>query len=271
MQKWREFLFLLVTRFFQDLVAVRAASLAFTTLLSIVPLFIFIFYLLSFFPILSQASAELERLILTHFIANSATLILTQLHTFVANVHHLSWLNIIALAFTAWLLIFNIVDAVNGVWRVKMSGFSAISLMIYWVALSLLPIIFAFILLFVSYLMSLPLFSTVSQFSFFQYFLWFFLPCVLEWLTFSLFHFLMPSCVVRWRYAMMAGFITTIAFEIAKWGFVQYVYYFPTYQLLYGALASIPIFFLWVFLVWLIIITSALICHLIQKMYEKYE
>ena len=70
---------------------------------------------------------------------------------------------------------------------------------------------------------------------------------------------------MRWRYAAIVGFITTIAFEIAKWGFVEYIRYFPTYHLVYGALASIPIFFIWVFLVWLIIIAGALLCCLLQK------
>ncbi|MDP1573571.1 MAG: YihY family inner membrane protein [Coxiellaceae bacterium] len=269
MQKINSFFRVFIRRFFEDLVAVRAASLAFTTLLSIVPLFIFIFYLLSFFPTLTAAGNQLEKLIVTHFVANSAHAILDQLRAFLANVQHLSWLNMVALAFTSWLLIFNMVDAVNGVWHVKMTKFSALALIFYWIVLSVLPIIFALLLLASSYLMSLPIVSIVEKTSFVQALLLIVLPLLLEWLTFSLFHFLMPSCVVQWRYAAIAGLTTTIAFELAKSGFVQYLRYFPTYQLVYGALASIPIFFIWVFLTWLIIIASALLCDLLQKSAKK--
>ena len=265
MKKFHLFFILFIQRFFEDLVAVRAASLAFTTLLSIVPLFIFIFYILSFFPVLTSTGHELERLIVTHFVVNSATAILHQLHAFLNNVQHLSWLNIMSLAFIAWLLIFNIVDAVNGVWGAKMTGFSALTLFFYWLVLSILPVIFGFILLVSSYVTSAPFFLKISAMSCIQKVLFAFLPFFLEWLTFSLFHFLMPSCIVRWRYAAIVGFITTIAFEIAKWGFVEYIRYFPTYHLVSGALASIPIFFIWVFLVWLIIIAGALLCCLLQK------
>lgn len=264
----RKFLRELIVRFFEDLIPTRAASLAFTTLLSIVPLFIFIFYLLTFFPALTNASQELERIIFTHFVASSATQILNHLHEFVANVHHLSWINIMALGFIALLLIYNVVGAINGVWRVQMTGFSAIAMFVYWVVLGILPIFFAFLLLLSSYLVSLPFLLKITQFSALQKMFIVLFPFLVEWIAFSLFHYLTPSCKVLWRFAVIAGLVTTIAFDLAKWGFVQYIHYFPTYQLFYGALAVIPIFFVWVFLVWMIMITGALICHLLQKKAE---
>ena len=261
-----KFFRLLTRRFFEDLIAVRAASLAFTTLLSIVPLIIFIFYILSFFPMLHHEGKELENFVVTHFVANSANSILQELRQFVSqDVHKLSWLNVSALAFIGLLLIFNTVDAVNGVWRVKMTGFSAISLIFYWMVLIIAPIIFSVLLLVSSYLMSLPMLSRITHASVIAKPMPLIFPFLIEWLTFTLFNWVTPSCRVFWRPALIAGFITTVLFEVAKWGFVEYFYYFPTYQLVYGTLAIIPIFFVWVFLTWLIIIMCALICHLLQK------
>lgn len=237
-----------VQRFFEDLVTVRAASLAFTTLLSIVPLMIFIFYLLSFFPILSQAGQLLEAFVITHFVASSASSILKESSLFIANTEHLSWLNIAALAFISFWLIFNVVDAINGVWRVKMNTASFLSLILHWIVFSLLPIIFGFLL-------------AVSTSMKYVTSLWW----VFEWMLFSCFHWAMPSCKVQWRYAMAAGFVTTAAFECTKYGFVEYVHHFSNYQIIYGALASIPVFFVWIFLSWLIIIAGALLCHLLQQ------
>lgn len=269
MRKLWEWLIVFFKAFFQELIPMRAASLAFTTLLSVVPLFIFIFYIFSYFPMLSTASRELEQYIVMNFVANSAEMILQQMHAFVSRIQHLSWLDVASLASIAVLLIYNIVDTVNSIWHVKMNGLSIIALIMYWIALSILPVIFAFLLLVSSYLKTLALFSAIEKTSFWQSVVFREFPWVLEWMTFSLFQYLMPSCRVRWRYAVIAGFITTVAFEIAKWGFVQYIHYFPTYQLFYGALAGIPIFFLWVFLVWLIIIGGALICRLLHLPFSK--
>jgi len=265
MDPFIRFFRLLVMRFIADSVSTRAASLAFTTLLSIVPLAMFIFYLLSFFPVLSHPGAEMEQLIITHLVPNSASMVIQQLNIFVANVKDLSWLNIISLAIIAGLLVFNIITTVNVMWQVKMTELSTLSLLVYWMILGILPVIFAFILFFSSYLKTLSFFSVLSPFDFFVHVFYIFSPWLLEWITFSLFHYLIPSCYVRWRYAFIGGLITTVAFELAKFGFVAYLRYFPTYQLFYGALAVIPIFFVWVFLVWMIIITAALICHLLQK------
>lgn len=253
-----------LTRFFDDLIPTRAASLAFTTLLSIVPLMIFIFYVLSFFPQLQSAAKSIEQFILQHFIAGSATAISHQLQNFIVNVHVMSWINVTALASVALLLIFNMVDAVNGVWHVKMTGYSALSLILYFFAWLIAPIVFAILLLISSYITSLPLLSHVAHLTFVKRPILFVFPSLIEWLAFTLFHWIMPSCRVQFRYALIAGLITMILFEIAKWGFVQYLHYFPTYQLIYGALATIPIFFLWVFLTWMIIIVGALICHLLH-------
>lgn len=265
MQRIVRFFCVFTRRFFQDLVATRAASLAFTTLLSIVPLIIFIFYILSFFPALQQAGQQLENFVITHFIANSANAILQQLHLFVSkDVHTISWINIVALAFVGLLMIFNIVDAVNGVWHVKMTGFSALSLIFYWIILIIAPLVFAVLLLFSPYLFSLPFFAHFNETAFIHQYTLFFFPCLIEWITFTLFHWLMPSCRVKLRFAAIAGLITAVLFEIAKWGFVLYLKYFPTYELIYGALSTIPIFFLWVFLTWLIIIAGALVCQMLQ-------
>lgn len=265
MQKLNQFLKLFFIRFFSDLCPTRAASLTFTTLLSIVPLAIFIFYLLSFFPALQMAGGQLEQFILQHFVASSATALSMQLHDFVVRMHTLSWAMVISLISIGLLMIFNIVSAVNGVWHVRMHRDSAIVFVLSLVTLCVGPIVFSILLLASSYLTSLPLFSHAAQMNWIRGPFDSLLPMIIEWVAFSFFHWSMPSCRVNIRYALIAGLITTVLFEIAKWCFVAYFHYFPTYQILYGALASIPIFFLWVYISWLIIIAGVLICQLLQS------
>jgi membrane protein len=264
MRKWISFLKTLTLRFFSDQCPMRAASLTFTTLLSIVPLVIFIFYILSFFPALHSAGKQIEQFIVHNFVASSATVISQQLQDFVNQAHILSWTTIISLVFFAVLLIFNIVSAVNGVWHVTFHRDSLISFTVYLIALIIAPVIFAILLLFSSYLSSLPLLSHVVEIDVVRKPFLSISPFLIEWIVFSLFHWMIPSCRVFFRFAVISGLITAVLFEIAKWGFVLYFHYFSTYQLVYGALAAIPIFFIWIYVSWMIIMVGVLICQLLQ-------
>lgn len=266
------FLKTLWQRFFSDLCLMRAASLTFTTLLSIVPLVIFVFYMLSFFPALQHAGKEMEYFILRNFVANSAAVVMQQLQSFVTNIKAVSLANLVALIVIAMLMIFSMVDAINGVWHVKMNKESALSFFFYLITLFVAPIFFAILLLISSYLTSLPFLSQLVEIDVVRKPLVSLFPFSIEWIVFTLFHLLIPSCRVYFRYAVMAGFVTAVLFELAKWGFVQYIHYFPTYQWVYGALAAIPLFFVWIYLSWLILIVGALICQLLQtRDYLKFQ
>lgn len=243
----------------------RAASLTFTTLLSIVPLVIFIFYILSFFPALQTAGKEIEQFIVNHFVASSANTISQELQNFVAQAHILSWTTVASLIFFALLLILNIVTTVNGVWHVSFHRDSFFSFAIYTLVLIVGPIIFAVLLLVSSYFTSLPLLSHIVEIEVVRRPFISVAPFLIEWTVFALFHWMLPSCRVYFRYAFFAGFITAILFEIAKWGFVLYFHYFSTYQLVYGALASIPIFFIWIYITWLVVIFGVVICYSLQN------
>lgn len=252
-----------IIRFIDDSVSTRAASLTYTTLLSIVPLFIFIFYILSFFPALQTAGNQVEHFVLQNFVAASANVIAAHLQSFITRVHVTSWINSSALAFIAILLIFNIVTSVNAVWHTSFQKDYGIKFLLNVIVLFIAPIVFTCLLLLSSFLLSRPLLLHFADYAVVKK-IPLMLPFLIEWMTFSLFHWIMPSCRVYFRYAMIAGLLTAIFFEVAKLGFVEYLHYFPAYQLVYGALATIPIFLIWIYFSWLIIISNALVCNLLQ-------
>lgn len=264
MPKLFRFLKILTVRFFEDLCPMRAASLTFTTLLSIVPLVIFAFYMLSFFPQLQVAGERVEHFILQNFVANSAQIISAQLQQFVSQVRVLSWTTVVSLIFFALLLIYNVVDAINGVWHVTFHRDSVFSFIVYFMVILIAPIVFAILLLFSSYLTTLPLLAQFVDINLLRKPFIALSPFLIEWIVFTVFHWVIPSCRVYYRYAGIAGFFTAVLFEIAKWGFVLYFHYFSTYELVYGALAAIPIFFIWIYISWMILMLGALICQLLQ-------
>lgn len=260
---WR-FLVYLYHRFFDDNCPGWVASLTYTTLLSIVPVMLVSFYILSFFPVLQGTGERFEHFILLNFVASSANTIAQHLQVFVAHIHVLSWDKLLFLGSISVLLMYNMVCAANEIWHVTMERQLALSFVLYSVIALLAPIVFGFLLLFSSSLTSLPLLSPVFHMRFIKQPVLMLSPYVIEWLVFTLYNWILPSCRVRLFYAVIAGLVTMILFEAAKWGFVQYITYFPTYQLVYGALAAIPIFLIWIYVSWTVVILGILICQILQ-------
>ena len=264
LRKIGRFFVCLYDHFFDHHCPSRAAALAYTTLLSIIPLMLFVFYILSFVPQLQGQSHQIEAFILNNFVASSASVISKQLQVFLTHIQVLSWTNMASLGVISILLVYNMVQAVNEVWQVEMYMSLALSFLLYLALILVVPIIFSLVLLLTSYLTSLPFLSKTVELELVRKPILIIFPFLVEWVAFTIFNWLMPSVSVRLKYAALSGFITMVLFELAKVCFVQYLHYFPTYRLVYGALATIPIFLVWIYVSWLIILLGVLLCYLMQ-------
>jgi membrane protein len=83
------------------------------------------------------------------------------------------------------------------------------------------------------------------------------LPFLFEVLAFALLYLAVPNTRVRFRHAVVGSVFTAILFELAKWGFAYFVVHFSSYQLVYGAIATLPVFLIWIYLSWMIILLGA--------------
>ena len=83
------------------------------------------------------------------------------------------------------------------------------------------------------------------------------LPLLLSLLGFTLLYKMVPAAVVPVRYALIGGFFATLQLELLKSGFALYVKLFPTYDVIYGAFAAVPLFLLWLYLLWFVLIWNA--------------
>ena len=66
-----------------------------------------------------------------------------------------------------------------------------------------------------------------------------------------------PARKVAWTHALISGLLAAVAFEARRRGFAWYVAHSPTYEILYGALAAFPLFLLWIFVFWMIVLAGA--------------
>jgi len=256
-------------QFFDHHCPSRAASLAYATLLSLVPLMMVSFYVLSWFPMFHGAGEALQKFVVSNFVAGSASVVSQYLNEFLSHLRILSITNISFLGVISILMIYNMVSSFNEIWQVRMHRHFAIAFGIYLLVLLLTPLLFGALLLVVSYFSSLPFVANAGESMGATQLLKkpfiMLLPHLSEFVVFTFFNWVLPSCKVRLKYAAFAGFLTMILFELAKTGFIVYLQYVPTYRLLYGALATIPIFLIWMYVSWLIILFGALVCQLCQR------
>ena len=252
----------IINSFFENDCANRAASLAYTTLLSLVPVLLVSFWILSLFPAFSGMGLELQHFVVQNFVAHSAQVISEQLEHFIEQTKKLSWSNLIALASVSVLLIYDMVGAFNSIWRVKIRGHFVLSLGFYSLILAMAPILLGVFMLLSSHITSLPIFADVTFLAkpFIKI-----LPYIVAFAGFTLANWALPSCPVPFRYAVLGGLITMILFEVVKYFFGLYMSFFPTYRLIYGALAIIPIFLLWIYTCWVTILLGALICQIMTR------
>ncbi len=254
-----------ISQFLLDNCPMRAAALAFTSLLSIVPLMTVSFTVMTAFPIFRQFGIEIQNFIFQNFVAASAQLVKQHLQQFAAQAANLSATGMIFLVVTAVLMIFNMELAFNAIWRVKRSRKGIPAFMMYWGLLTFLPILLGVGFAISSYLFSLPFIEGTTEVLGLRKPILRFFPYWLTFAAFTVLYITLPNCKVLIRHAIIGGTVATVLFELAKYGFGLYVLNFPTYELLYGTLAAIPIFLLWVYLSWLIILFGAVVTHVCEQ------
>jgi membrane protein len=252
----------IVDDFFENDCANRAASLAYTVLLSLVPVVMVSFWILSLFPAFSGIGLELQKFIVGNFVAHSAEMVSEQIEHFLDQTRELSWSNLIALVVVSVLMIYDITTAFNSIWHVKARRHLVLSFSFYSLILLMAPIVLGVFMVVSAHLAALPFIENMAFLgkTFFSV-----LPFLVAFVGFTLANWALPSCAVPFRFAVLAGLITTILFEIVKYCFGLYMSYFPTYRLIYGALAAIPIFLLWIYTCWVIVLLGALVCRIMSQ------
>ena len=256
---WRLTAQSLHARFRDDRLGLTAGSLTFTTLISLVPLLTVMLALFTAFPIFSSFQGALEKYFLKSLIPETiARPVLMALTQFAAQANRLGAVGLVVLGFTALALMLTIDRTLNAIWRVQRPRPIAQRVLVYWAALTLGPLLLGGSLTLTSYAISagqglvggLP--SSVSAL------LGGLEIVLLAAAVTGLFHYV-PNTHVRWRHALLGGIFVAIGFTAAKSGLAFYVKRVPTYSTLYGAFATVPIFLIWMYLGWVIVLVGAVL------------
>src|SRR5713101_6084092 len=239
-----------------------ASSLTFTTLLALVPLVTIALTLMSAFPVFSGLGEHIHQFLLANMLPEAAGKIVTgYIEQLSGRAGSLTALGTAVLAVTAFMMMFTIERAFNSIWRVSRARPVAQRVLIYWATLTLGPVLIGVSLSITSYIISTSL-GYATQVPLAGAAIVGLAPFVLACAAFTFLYYVVPNRAVRLRHALLGGFVAALAFEIMKRGFALYIAKFPTYTLVYGAFAVIPIFLLWIYFSCVVIVIGALITAL---------
>ena len=252
----KKYLRYLFKRFKEDRIIVYSGYLSFVSLLSIVPLLAVIFSVFSLFPVFQDWRGEVESFVFKNFVPTLGESIQGYLIRFVENATNMTSLGLVALFLVALLLISSIDHTLNHIWRVRKNRRQLVSFSIYGVVLTLGPVLIGISLLTTSYLFSLPGFEDNTLLAIRKFFIAF-LPYLGSFSSFLLIYLLVPHTRVHFWSALSGAMIASVLFELSKSTFALYFTHFPVYKEIYGALAIIPLLFVWIFISWVVILVGA--------------
>lgn len=252
-------------RFFDDQCPLWAAMLCYASLLSVVPLMVVAFGIISAFPVFESWSGSLQAFIFDNFVPATGDAIQKNLQHFADQATQLSAVGTAFLIATAILLMVNMERALNQIWRATTPRTAGSRFVVYWAVLTVGPILFGASVAISSYIASLPVFEATTATLGVQGMLLPLAPFVFSALAFTLIFLIVPSVSVPWRHALIGGIVTSLLFEAAKAGFSLYITKFPTYETLYGAFAAFPIFLIWIYLSWIVTLVGASFAAALQS------
>lgn len=254
---WRDAAVMLRERFREDRLGLTASSLTFTTTIALVPLITVALAVFTAFPMFAKFQDVLQRWLIESLVPdNIARQVLGYLNQFAGKASRLGVAGLAILLGTALALIFTIDRTLNSIWRVKKPRPFGQRVLVYWAAVTLGPLLLGASLSITSYAITASK-GVVGG-----------LPGGITFLldslqfglvaagTAAMFHYV-PNTYVRWGHAWMGGLFVSAGMELARKGLAMYLAKVPTYSVVYGAFATVPILLIWIYVAWVIVLLGA--------------
>jgi membrane protein len=246
-----------------------AGSLTFTTTLALVPLVTIVLAIFTTFPMFSSFRTALDNYFVQSLMPRTiSNTVISNLTQFASKAKSLSAVGAVALLFTSSAMMNMIERIFNQIWRVRQQRPILQRVMVYWALLTFGPILFGLSLTVTSQLF-LATSGLADVAPFFSALFYTVVSVALTTGAYTLLYTAVPNRYVDWRDAVWGALVAALAFEIAKRGFGVFIRQFPTYTLIYGALAALPLFLVWIYVSWLITLLGAVLAASLPII--KYE
>jgi membrane protein len=243
----------------------HAAALSYSSLLALAPMFAIAFAMLSLFSSFESLGASFENFIYQFLLPAAGEDLKSYVDQFAGQAGKLTIFGLAFFLLTALLLLFSIEESFNDIWRISKGRSMTARLTVYWALVSLGPLLMGASLAISTYLLSLEVGvgeQLVEQVQSVGVIL---LPFLLEASAFLLLYLIMPNVRVSFLHGLIGAVVAALLFELTKKGFVLYVVNFANYEVIYGALSTLPIFLIWIYLSWVVALLGAEVVAVLQR------
>ncbi|MDQ6994974.1 MAG: YihY family inner membrane protein [Mariprofundaceae bacterium] len=261
------FLFIqrIYTKFMHDHCLQRASSLAYATLLAIVPLTVLAFSIFASFQDFDHLAQRIQDSLVNYLVPTSQHMVLGYLNSLSGKSTSLSVFGILGLLITITALLTTMEEAFNDIWRLQTKRSHLSRFITFWSLITLSPLLLGLSISITSYFAALPIIHDVSNQTSMFHHIPFLIPWVISSLAMTTLYIALPNTSVRLRHAMVAACVAGAFFEAGKLGFAFYITKFADYEKLYGTLGTLPVFLLWIYITWVIILMGAEINVCLQQ------
>lgn len=261
-QDWFQFIIFLVRHFIQDKCQQKAASLTYTSLLSIVPFLTVVLVILSTIPALESVREQIYGLIYENLMPSSTSQVSEYINSFTEKSANLTTMGILVLFLTSVMMLRTIAGAFNQIWRVQDNDKIIKRVLRYLVMLTLIPIIMGIAFLASTAVGAFSLYTQEIVDNAIDLSFWLqLLPYCLTAAGFISMYWFVPKVNVPIKNATIAGIIITLLFEGIKSVFGTLIANFTSYEAVYGAFAALPVFLMWIYLSWNLILLGVEISY----------
>ena len=251
--------------FFRKRYYTRCSALTYTSLLGFIPLISVLIAVFSKLPFVKDQLPKIQLFVFHNFLPAQGEKLFDYIEQFTEQAGRLPWTQFIFLIVISGTLVLSVDRTINYVWHINRYRRAFHSLLRSWIVIVLTMIFLVLSLMLSSYLLSVPLFNHFYLKTILQDYASWWLPFLSSFVGFSIFYFIMPNQKVSIKHALVGGGVVSILFEIMKHCFAWYIRSIPTYNAIYGALGVIPIFMIWIYFFWCIVVYGALVTNQLGK------
>lgn len=251
----------------------NAKSLTYMSLFAVIPLLTLLVAILSAFPAFQVFGDQIQAMIFDRLLPSSSSELENYFTSFSDQARNLTWVGAMMLLVTAFLMLLNIEKSFNRIWEVRESRRGLNSFLLYWSVMSLGPILLGLGFAISSYIASLNLFDSfldISETLGTTSLLLEVFPLILTAGAFTLLYVAVPNCGVRLHHGLIGGLVLAISFKVVKLVFTWFIG-LASYQLVYGTFAAVPIFLLWIYICWVLILLGANLVKALPTYNTEYK
>ncbi|MFC1567840.1 YihY family inner membrane protein [Pseudomonadota bacterium] len=253
-----------IQRFIEDKCIQRASALGYASLLAIVPLVALGFSVFTSFQAFDVVAGNVRGALLEYLLPTSQMAVEGYLDQVANKATALSIFGILGLLFTATALLNTMEEAFNDIWRISRARSWLSKFVTFWSVLTLSPILIGASITITSYFVALPVIRDVAEGASMISHVPFLAPWLISSVAMTTLYIVLPNTSVPYRYAVIGGLVSGALFELTKLGFAFYITELANYEKLYGALGTLPVFLIWLYLIWVVLLIGAEIVFCLQ-------